>query len=117
MERVIAYCGLVCSECSAYLATKAGDREAVEKVAAQWREEYHAPNITAENVWCDGCLAEGGRHCGHCAECGIRACGVARKVENCGRCPDYAACEKIKGFLEMAPEAKAVLDEIAAGRE
>ena len=68
MERIVAYCGLICTECPAYLATKADDREAVEKVAAQWREDYNAPNITAEYVYCEGCLGEGGRKCGHCAE-------------------------------------------------
>ncbi len=35
MERILAYCGLVCSECPAYLATQAGDTAALEEVAAR----------------------------------------------------------------------------------
>lgn len=116
MERIVAYCGLICTDCPAYLATKADDRETVEKVAAQWRKEYNAPNITAEYVYCEGCLGEGGRKCGHCAECELRACGVAQGVANCGCCPTYAFCEKIQGFFAMVPQARAVLEESAPGR-
>jgi hypothetical protein len=119
MDKVIAYCGLVCSECPAYVATQADDREALERVAAQWREEYNAPEITVESVICDGCLT-GERKCSHCAECEIRACGVARGVANCGVCDEYAredaTCEKIEGFFEFVPDARAVLDEFRLSR-
>jgi hypothetical protein len=110
MDKIIAYCGLVCSDCSAYVATQANDQEALERVAAQWREEYNAPGITVESVICDGCLA-GGRKCSHCAECEIRACGVERGVANCAHCADYA-CEKLEKFFGFVPDARAVLDEI-----
>jgi hypothetical protein len=76
MDKIIAYCGLVCSDCDAYLATQAGEQEALEGVAAKWRVEYHAPGITAESVLCDGCLTDLGHKCGHCGECDIRACGM-----------------------------------------
>jgi len=110
MDKIIAYCGLVCSDCSAYVATQANDQEALERVAAQWREEYNAPNITVESVICDGCL-DGGRMCSHCAECEIRPCGVARGVANCAHCSDYA-CEKLEKFFGFVPGARDVLDEI-----
>jgi hypothetical protein len=111
MDRIVAYCGLVCTDCPAYVATQADDRAALERVAAQWREEYNAPNITVESVICDGCLTDEGRKCSHCAECEIRACGVARGVVNCAHCADYA-CEKLEGFFGFAPDARAVLDGI-----
>ena len=111
MGRIIAFCGLVCSDCSAYIATQADDRAALEQVAAQWRKEYNAPNITVESVICDGCLGSEGRHCSHCYECNIRACGMARGVANCAHCPDYG-CEKIQGFFGFVPQAQATLDEI-----
>jgi len=110
MDRIVAYCGLVCTDCPAYVATQADDRAALERVAAQWREEYDAPDITAASVLCDGCL-DGGRKCSHCAECEIRACGVERGVVNCAHCADYA-CEKLEGFFGFVPDARAVLDEI-----
>ncbi len=42
MDTIIAYCGLVCSDCPAYIATQAGDDDALERVAAQWRAEEDA---------------------------------------------------------------------------
>ena len=113
MSRLIAICGLICSDCPAYLATQAGDQAAIEKVAAQWRQEYNAPNITAASVYCDGCVTEG-RKCGHCAECQIRACGLAHGVANCALCADYASCAKIAGFFQMVPAARATLDSVRA---
>ncbi len=114
MDKIIAYCGLVCTDCPAYIATQADDRAALEQVAAQWREEYNAPNITVECVICDGCLTEDGRHCSHCFECEIRACGVERGIVNCAYCDDYT-CEKLQGFFAFAPDAKATLDGIRQG--
>jgi hypothetical protein len=115
MDRIIAYCGLVCSDCPAYIATQADDRIALEQVAAQWREEYNAPAITAETIICDGCLTDDGRKFSHCFECEIRACGMERDVVNCAHCTDYVpqrGCEKLEGFFGFAPEARATLDEI-----
>jgi len=114
MNKIIAYCGLICTDCPAYIATQADDRTALEQVAAQWREEFNAPNITVESIICDGCL-DNGRKCSHCAECDIRACGIERGVLNCAHCPDYASCEKLQGFFGFAPQARVTLDEIRQG--
>jgi hypothetical protein len=114
MEEIIAYCGLLCTDCPAYSATQADDRAALERVAAEWREEFKAPNITVESVMCDGCLTDDGYKWGHCAECEIRACGQARGVVNCAHCADYA-CEKLQGFFSYVPDARTRLDGIRAG--
>ena len=113
MNEMIAYCGLVCTECPAYVATQAGDRTALERVAAQWREEFNAPEITVQLVICDGCLGTTGRKCGHCSECEIRACATGRAVINCAHCDDYG-CDKISQFLGFVPEARTRLDGIRA---
>lgn len=112
MDKMVAYCGLVCSDCPAFIATQADDRAALERVAAQWREEFDAPNITVDSVICDGCL-DGGRKCSHCFECEVRACGLERGVLNCAHCDDYA-CEKLEGFFGFVPDARAILDGIRA---
>ena len=115
MDRIVAYCGLVCTNCPAYTATQADDRTALERVAAEWREAFNAPEITADSIICDGCLGHnGGRLSGYCSECQIRACGVERGVVNCAHCADYA-CEKLEGFFGHAKEARAVLDEVRRG--
>lgn len=111
MDKIIAYCGLVCSDCPAYVATQANDLAALEKIAKQWREEYNASGITVESVTCDSCLESEGRHCSHCFECEIRACGMTRGVVNCAYCADYG-CDKLEKFFGIAPPARATLDEV-----
>jgi hypothetical protein len=111
MERIVAYCGLVCSECPAYIATQADDLAAKERVAAQWREQFNAPDIDVAAVTCDGCVTVGGRLGGYCPMCEIRACGVGRGVVNCAHCSDYG-CAKLEGFLVNVPAARATLEEI-----
>ena len=103
MERMVAYCGLVCTDCKGYIATQANDLAMLERLAEQARKEFNMPNATAESAMCDGCLGDTARKCGYCAECAIRACGVARGVANCAYCLDYA-CDKLAGFFGMAPE-------------
>jgi hypothetical protein len=113
--KIIAYCGLVCSGCPAYVATQADDRAALERVAAEWREAFNAPEITADSIICDGCLGQnGGRLSGYCSMCEIRACGVERGVVNCAYCADYA-CEKLEAFFGQAAEAREVLEGIRGG--
>ena len=112
-DKIIAYCGIVCSDCSAYMATQSGDRSGLERVAAQWQKEYNLAEVTIEDVTCDGCLDEEGRKAAHCFECDIRACGLARGAVNCAHCPDYA-CEKLEGFFGYVPGVRVVLDQIRA---
>lgn len=114
MEPMIGYCGLVCTECEAYVATQANDWPALERMAAKAREEYGQPQATAQGVLCDGCLATTGRQCGYCSECQVRACAVERGMVNCAHCPDYA-CQKLEGFFGMAPVARDTLESIRAG--
>jgi len=108
-EKMISFCGLVCTECPAYLATQENDEAKAAEVAAQWSKEFKA-DIRTEHVWCDGCIV-GGKKCAHCAECEIRACAMKRNVENCAACPDYG-CDIITAFHKMVPPAKELLDSL-----
>ena len=109
-DRLIGCCGLVCSECQAYLATQANDAEALKRVAAQWREEYNAPQLTVEEVICDGCTG-GGRLCGHAPHCEVRTCAMERGLQNCAWCADYV-CERLQGCFDLAPQARRTLEDI-----
>ena len=111
MARKLAYCGIICSDCEAFLATQSGVQQALEEVAVKWQQEYNHPGITAEWVACDGCINGNGAQCGHCTECEIRFCGMANGVENCAHCEQYA-CEKLTKFFEFVPEAQINLDAI-----
>lgn len=111
MDKMIAYCGLTCMDCPAYTATQANDLVALERVAAQWREQFNAPEITVATIQCDGCLSTTGRLSGYCSTCQIRACATDLAVTNCAHCNDYG-CETLTSFLAHAPEAQATLEEI-----
>lgn len=105
-DRLVGMCGLVCSECGAFKATKAGDTEAALRVAAEWSAQFHV-DVALHHVWCDGCTPEG-RKCAHCGECGIRACGLARGHTTCADCPDFP-CAQVEGFFAMVPPARDTL--------
>jgi hypothetical protein len=113
VDRMIAHCGMVCSDCEAYENRHTNDREAMERVAARWRVAFNRPDATADDVICDGCTAQG-RHWVRCAECPIRACAAERGVANCAYCDDYDTCEKLTELIASIPEAKAMLDAIRA---
>lgn len=111
-DKLIAACGLTCSDCDAYRATQVGDAAAIGRIAAQWSEQFGAA-IPAEAVWCDGCVPGGARRCGHVDECEIRACVVGRGIANCAACTDYA-CDRLEQFFAMAPGTRETLESLRA---
>jgi len=110
MEKMIAYCGLICTECPAYIAHKNDDQQLRIKTADEWSKMYEA-KLKPEIINCVGCLETEGTLFHHCMECKIRACCREKNLANCAYCDDYG-CEKITEFLNYVPEAKKVLDEI-----
>jgi hypothetical protein len=109
-HQLIAYCGLICTECPAYVATQVNDWETLEQGAAQAREQLGDPSITAEMGLCDGCTG-GGRLSACTADCEVRTCGVTRSVVNCAHCDDYV-CDKLARLFEQIQGAQPVLDRI-----
>lgn len=114
MSKMIAYCGLICTECEAYVATQANNSAALERMAVKAREEWGIPDATAASIMCDGCLSNSDRLCGFCYECQVRACAKRRSVENCAHCDDYG-CDTLEAFFAMAPKARTNLESIRAG--
>ncbi len=110
MTRIISMCGLVCSDCGAYIATQADDDEKRKKVAEEWSKAYQV-ELKPEDIRCDGCTSGSERIFNYPRVCEIRACGIKRGLQNCARCPDYA-CEKLDKFFGIAPQAKKVLEDI-----
>jgi hypothetical protein len=111
MNHLIAYCGLDCGKCEAYLVTQGNDAAAQQRVLEQWRVQFNSPDLALADVLCDGCAA-GGRHCGYCATCAVRASAEQRGVPNCAHCADYATCPTLNDFIANIPEARANLEEI-----
>lgn len=113
MDKLIAFCGLDCAGCEAYIATRVNDEAAKQALLAKWRVEYDSPDMPAEAVTCDGCAGEG-RHGGYCSFCEVRACASARGVRNCAHCGEYETCETLQGFIVNIPSAQANLASIRA---
>ena len=107
MDKIIAFCGLVCTDCPAYQATQANDDGLRRKTAAKWSEMFKS-EIKPEDIACDGCTGPG-RKFHHCGECEMRLCGISKGVKNCGRCAEYP-CKPVKAFLKWVPDAKHILD-------
>ena len=110
MDEMVAFCGLLCHECGAFLATKNNDDEKRAEVAQLWSKEYNS-DIKPEDINCEGCLSDGGLVFNYCKVCEIRKCGMERGIMSCAYCGDYA-CEKLEKFFEMVPDSKKHLDDI-----
>ena len=110
MEKMIAFCGIECTGCPAFIAYKTDDNELRKKTAEDWSKAFNA-DIPPEAVNCVGCLAPTGIKISYCQECEIRKCSLEKQVENCAHCVDYV-CDKLKKWFENAPDAKKTLEEI-----
>ena len=115
MAKMLSMCGLDCAACPAFIAHQTDDQALREKTAGEWSTQFHV-EIKPADINCVSCLKVKGAHIGHCSECEIRKCGLARKVKNCGLCSDYSSCETISKFLANVPPAKANLEEVRDAR-
>ncbi|MFA4986963.1 MAG: DUF3795 domain-containing protein [Candidatus Brocadiia bacterium] len=104
----MAYCGIECSKCEAYLATVANDDALRAKVAEKWGAQFN-PDIKPADINCMGCTSTSEPVFQWCRMCPIRACATERKVPNCGHCGDFP-CEKVEFVLKAAPGARERLE-------
>lgn len=112
MDEMVAFCGITCQKCGAFLATKTNDDEKRAKVARLWSKEFKS-DIKPEDINCAGCLSDSENLFNYSKTCEIRKCGKDKGVVNCAHCNDYA-CEKLEKLFNMVPSAKTRLDSIKA---
>ncbi len=106
---MIAYCGLDCSRCDAYIATKENNDSKRYETAEKWSQMYKH-DIKPEQINCYGCKSAGMKFF-HCEDCEIRQCSISKGVEHCAACEDYI-CDTLAGFIKLAPEAGAALENL-----
>ncbi len=100
MAKLMAYCGMECGECPAYLATQSNNLEMKAQVAAFMNQKLGA-KYQASDINCDGCTTNQ-RLVPHCKACEVRISAVDRKVANCAVCDSYG-CEKLTKLHAMIP--------------
>jgi hypothetical protein len=101
---MIARCGLVCSECPVFKATRDDDDAARAAISAYYAEK-HGMTIPPGEIACDGCRTGGGRLHVSCRECPIRKCCGEKGLPHCGRC-DKGPCDRLKQLHERSHAAK-----------
>jgi hypothetical protein len=108
---MIAYCGLNCSQCDAYLATQEDSEAGRQATARKWSRMYRS-EIKPEQIHCHGCKTKGAKFF-HCSVCEIRQCCTTKGVEHCAACDRYV-CDTLAGFINLAPEAGLALEKLRA---
>lgn len=102
MERMIAYCGFVCSSCPAFRAGRKEpvDGEGAVAVASETLGGHREP----EGFVCDGCLSEGEHLMPYSVTCATRKCCREKGVCSCGVC-DEPFCKKKINIYQFVPDA------------
>jgi len=110
MEKVIGYCGIICSYCPVFMATQKNDDAERKRVAEIFTKQY-GKEYVPEDINCDGCPNHSTRIFSYCNVCEIRKCGREKHIANCAHCADYQ-CEKLAKLFAEYSKAKNTLDEV-----
>lgn len=113
MEKMIGYCGIICSDCPVLIAAQKNDDAERKRVAEIFTKQY-GKEYKPEDINCDGCTSDNPRIFSYCNVCEIRKCGKEKNVENCARCTEYP-CERLSHLFSKYSKAKETLDEIKRG--
>ena len=104
MKQMIAYCGLDCEKCDAYIATINDDPSLREKTAKAW-SELNQVAILPEHINCQGCRTKGIKTIFCDSICEIRQCALKKSVETCGDCLDLKKCKLVETIISNNPDA------------
>ncbi len=109
MARMMSACGVLCSDCPAYLAEARGAAHQ-KKTAAAWRRIYGLEE-PAEHITCGGCLGPDERIFHTSRNCKARRCCLSRGFQSCAECrvescPDL---EKAQSVWDEVPDLAASL--------
>jgi len=113
MEKMIGYCGIICSACPVLIATQKNDDAERKRVAEIFTNQY-GKEYKPEDINCEGCTSDSSRIFSYCNVCEIRKCGREKYVKNCAYCPEYP-CEKLSQLFSKYSKAEEILDEIRRG--
>jgi hypothetical protein len=110
MSKMMSVCGVMCSDCPAYLGEKRG-REHQERTADAWRKIYGLDE-SVENISCGGCLGRDDRLFHTSRSCQARLCCRGKGYSSCAKCAAKEGCsflEKAQSVWDSVPELAATL--------
>jgi hypothetical protein len=105
----LAYCGLDCSACDVFIATRDNNEKLKAKTAKEWSELYGSylkRELKSTDTNCRGCKTEDSLFIG-CLNCPIRKCCREEKLETCAICKGYETCELLNGFFTVPSHKQA----------
>ena len=103
-NHMIAFCGLNCAKCDAFIATKNNDNALREKTAKLW-SELNQIEILPEQINCEGCRCDGKKTVFCDKLCQIRQCAMKKGFETCGDCSELDNCKTVAMVVGNNPEA------------
>ena len=103
-NNMIAFCGLNCAKCDAFIATKNNDNALREKTAKLW-SELNQIEILPEQINCEGCRCDGKKTVFCDKLCQIRQCAMKKGFETCGDCSELDNCKTVAMVVGNNPEA------------
>jgi ribosomal protein L40E len=92
MSELAATCGLLCSACSVYIATKE-DSVRLKRISQRF-------GIPEEEVRCFGCGS--GKRFGPCSVCSFSPCAKGKGLAFCSECESFP-CKELKDFQAALP--------------
>jgi hypothetical protein len=99
---MIAYCGIDCSKCETFLATRVNSDTDRKKIVEKCLSEHHV-KLKLEDINCHGCKSNKVR-CSFADDfCAIRKCNIEKSTPHCAACDEYK-CDKLKKIIESAPQ-------------
>lgn len=112
---MLAYCGLDCSKCPIYVATREKSRArrlemriAIAKICT----EHYGMLVPPEEINdCDGCRSASGRIFSRCANCAVRNCAGRKNIESCAVCRDWV-CDNLLDMFMHDPCARKRLEDL-----
>jgi hypothetical protein len=88
-KHILASCGIYCSECSFKVAYETQNRAHISAMPTKFDK---FKEMEMDQFHCEGCTPEN-----TFADCKIKQCAMARKLEHCGQCGEYP-CALINNF-------------------
>ncbi len=115
MARMMSVCGVLCSECPAYLAVSKGAAYQ-RRTADAWRRIYGLSE-TAGNISCGGCLGPDDQLFHTSRSCKARRCCRDKGLTSCAACPNVSCedLERAQSVWDGVPNPASALSGARAG--